>query len=281
MSNEQKNNFDRLVRHAKKKFRTTLHGIRPSGIHGRFIAPRILLNSVPKAGTHLLEHALEQFPLLRNAGRRTINCWDTISPATLQTVYSIGKGAFLNAHLTAQPELFELIQKRNIKVLFMIRDPRDIAVSTFKYVSNIDLTHPLHSYFAALPDDNARLLATIHSIDGVNPSIDEMFKRFAPWLNQSNVLVCRFEDLIGPSGGGSKTLQLKTLQSISDFLDLEIPHSQLEHIADRTFSSKSSTFRQGKSGTWRNYFNDSHIASFKAIAGNELIRYGYEQDLDW
>ncbi len=281
MSNQQKRKFARLVRHANKKIRTTLHGVRPSGIHGRFIAPRILLNSIPKAGTHLLENALEQFPLLRNAGHRTINCWRSISPAALQSVHSIGKGAFLNAHLTAQPKLFELIQERDIKVLFMIRDPRDIAVSTFKYINNIDLDHHLNTYFSALPDDNARLLATINKIEDINPSIDETFKHYAAWLDQHNVLVCRFEDLIGPSGGGTKSQQLMTLQSISNHLNIQISSSQLEHIANRTFSSKSSTFRQGKTGSWRSYFNDSHIKAFKKIAGNELILYGYEQDLNW
>ncbi len=281
MPTQQNRKFTRLVRHAKKKIRTSLHGLRPSGIQGRFIAPRILLNSIPKAGTHLLENALEQFPLLRNAGRRTVSCWESISPTTLHSVNTIGKGAFLNAHLTPQPELFDLIQNRNIKVLFVIRDPRDIAVSHFKYVSNIDFTHPLHSPFAELPDDNARLLASIKGIEGLKPPIGEMLKRFAPWMEHKSILVCRFEDLIGPSGGGTKSQQLTTLQSISNHLDIKISASQLEHIADRTFSSKSSTFRQGKAGNWRNHFNDSHIAAFKSVAGNELIRYGYEHDIDW
>jgi hypothetical protein len=159
-------NLNRLMRHARKKVRTSMYGLRPSSIHGRFVANRILLNSIPKAGTHLLENALEQFPLLRNAGYQTINCWDSISPANLRIVRSIGKGAFLNAHLTAQPELDGMIRMRSIKVLFVIRDPRDIVVSYYKHVTAIDSTHPLPSYFSSLADDDTRLLASIEKMEG-------------------------------------------------------------------------------------------------------------------
>src|SRR5210317_501968 len=100
----QQMRLNRFIRHSRKKVRTSVHGMRLSAIRGRFTAHRILLNSVPKAGTHLLENALEQFPLLRNAGRRTLTCWDTIPSRALKAVGSIGRGEFVNGHLTAQPE---------------------------------------------------------------------------------------------------------------------------------------------------------------------------------
>jgi hypothetical protein len=276
----QEEKLIRLMRHARKKMHTSMHGLRPSGIRGRFIANKILLNSIPKAGTHLLENALESYPLLRNAGYQTINCWESITPAALRIVSSIRKGAFLNAHLTGQPELFELIRELGIKVLFMIRDPRDIVVSYYKYVTAIDRTHPQHDYFVSLPDDDARLLASIENMEG-QVTIGEVLKRFQPWLEDKSVFVCRFEHLIGPRGRGDSQQQLAVLRSIADYLEIPVANSRLQYIADRTYSSRSSTFRQGKKGGWSDYFTPKHVEAFKAVAGEELISYGYESSYDW
>jgi hypothetical protein len=44
---------------------------------------------------------------------------------------------------------------------------------------------------------------------------------------------------------------------------------------------RSATFRSGKSGTWRQYFTEEHKRLFKEVAGDLLIRLGYETDNDW
>lgn len=270
----------KILRHARKKVRTTLHGLRPSALHGRYTAHRILLNSIPKAGTHLLENALEQFPLLRNAGRKTITCWESLPDHAYKAVTSIGRGEFLNGHLTGLPELLEIVQTYQIKVLFVIRDPRDIAVSYYKYVTNIDKTHPMHEYFHSLKDDDERLTASIEKVGG-KVTIGELLRRYEPWLNPEHAHTCRFEDLIGPAGGGNKEKQVKLLESVLRYLEISATEAEIETIAERTFSVKSSTFRQGRTGAWRKYFKPYHISLFKSVAGNELIRYGYEDSNDW
>jgi hypothetical protein len=44
---------------------------------------------------------------------------------------------------------------------------------------------------------------------------------------------------------------------------------------------KSPTFRSGKTGEWRKYFTEEHKKIFKDVAGDLLIRLGYEQSNDW
>jgi hypothetical protein len=43
----------------------------------------------------------------------------------------------------------------------------------------------------------------------------------------------------------------------------------------------SLTFRQGQTGDWRNHFVEEHRSTFKEVAGDTLVRLGYEKDLDW
>jgi hypothetical protein len=44
---------------------------------------------------------------------------------------------------------------------------------------------------------------------------------------------------------------------------------------------RSFTFRSGKIGDWRSHFSAEHIRLFKEVAGDLLIRLGYERDLNW
>ena len=44
---------------------------------------------------------------------------------------------------------------------------------------------------------------------------------------------------------------------------------------------KSATFRKGKTGGWRDHFTQEHKVLFKEIAGDLLIRLGYEHNNDW
>ena len=44
---------------------------------------------------------------------------------------------------------------------------------------------------------------------------------------------------------------------------------------------KSHTFRSGRTDGWRQYFTDAHKKLFKDVAGDLLVRLGYEKDNDW
>ncbi|MFK5947513.1 MAG: sulfotransferase domain-containing protein [Methylococcales bacterium] len=271
----------RYFRYAKKKIRVSLHGCRPTAIYGRVAVSPILLNSIPKAGTHLLENALENFPCIRNAGKRTVHFWGEPDAGVLTSVSSIGRGSFLNAHLPAHPDIFKIVAENKIKVLFVIRDPRDIVLSHFNYVTKIDPSHHLYNLYSGMKDDDERLLASISGVGDIRPSIGVVLREFEPWINNDQVFVCRFEDLIGPDGGGSSEVQNKLILSIANYLEIQLDDSIINRISEKTFSTKSSTFRKGRAGGWRKAFKDVHVDAFKKAAGDELIRYGYEKNFDW
>ncbi len=44
---------------------------------------------------------------------------------------------------------------------------------------------------------------------------------------------------------------------------------------------KSHTFRSGKTGGWKGYFTEEHKKLFKDVAGDLLVRLGYEKDNEW
>lgn len=268
----------RLSRHVRKKIKVSIRGLRPSSIVGRFRGPQVLLNSIPKAGTHLLEQALKMYPLLRNAGKKTLTASNSLDELTLNRVMGIKRGQFLNAHLQAHTKLLEVLRCSDIKILLMIRDPRDVAVSRVNYVMNIDRSHRAYRYFNSLKDDASRLMASIEGVDSVLLSIGKVFSRFVKWLDEENVLVCRFEDLIGKEGGGSEERQINTLIMIARHLDIELSDEKIRRIANNTYSPGSSTFYRGKIGGWRKRFTEKHRLRFMETAGEMLTLYGYDFD---
>ena len=101
------------------------------------------------------------------------------------------------------------------------------------------------------------------------------------WIGGPGVHVCRFEDLVGERGGGSAERQLLAIEAIGEHIQRPLGRDQAKAIATRTWSQKSSTFRKGVIGDWRNHFTDEHRRVFKDEAGKELVQLGYENDLDW
>jgi hypothetical protein len=44
---------------------------------------------------------------------------------------------------------------------------------------------------------------------------------------------------------------------------------------------RSPTFRSGKTGEWKKLFTSGHKKIFREVAGDLLVKLGYEKDHDW
>jgi hypothetical protein len=82
------------------------------------------------------------------------------------------------------------------------------------------------------------------------PGIQKIFKRAEGWYLQEFVQVVRFEDLIGPKGGGDPAKQDWIISELLDYLDLNRTPSQVEELKDDLFGG-THTFRAGKIDQWR------------------------------
>lgn len=272
------------VKIGRQRAVNAFYGLRPTALRGRFAGPRVLVNSIPKAGTHLLGTALRHFPRLRDTTFRTLRGWERVPAETWRGLRSIRDGAFKDAHLPAHPELVAKLPELGIRHVLMIRDPRDVVVSLARYITydHSDNTHRMHAAFASLADDDERLLAGIRGIPGVNHGIGDVMRRFHGWLGRDDVMVVRFEDLVGAQGAGDSERQLRTIGEIGRFIDIPLSREEVLDIAARTFSTSSPTFAGGRSGGWRKAFKPQHVEAFKTVPGGELIvDYGYAASLDW
>lgn len=276
----------------KKRLRGYLRGLSPRRVKARFDGPVVLANSVPKSGTNLLTECLSLFPTLRPSfAHVTMNYNRRESHDELKRkVGRTSRGQYTSGHVFHDDENAAILEANDVKSVLIVRDPRDVVTSHFHYVTEKNTTHRLHDHYRRLPDDASRLMASIRGVDGEHTddgdpleSIGDWMSAFLGWSREPYTLVVRFEDLIGPKGGGDRERQRETVKCIAAHLDVNLARRQstVDRISRNTFSTDSSTFRKGLIGDWRNHFTDEHVAAFKEEVGDWLVDLEYEEDEDW
>ena len=89
----------------------------------------------------------------------------------------------------------------------------------------------------------------------------------------------RFEDLINNRDATLNTM-LEEVEKTGYIIPT--PREQaLSVLVDAIQPKKSHTFRAGKTGGWREHFSEEHKKLFKDVAGDLLVRLGYEKNNDW
>jgi hypothetical protein len=247
--------------------------------------PRILANSIPKSGTHLLTRCLHLFPDVEDSGLRIRG---RKKPETLERrLNQVGGGCFIPLHLAFTPEREQLLTDLGFTMVLIARDPRDIAVSHFHYVARQARMHRLRAYYNSLPDDSARLMTSIRGIPESEwqghvrlGDINTRCHVYLDWA-EHGACVVQFEKLVGPLGGGTRQAQHGEIRRMAAHLGMALDTATIEYIADNAYYRKSSTFRKGIVGDWMNHMTPEHKAAFKEVAGQLLIDLGYEADEDW
>jgi len=253
-------------------------------------APPVFGNSKPKSGSHLLLQILNGFTQImpyryvdadpirtiqKDGGRRTV---DRVA-ADLQNV---PQGVIGWGYVEASPENVAVLCQPNRVNYFIYRDPRDMLVSQVFFATDMHEEHGMHEYYKSLPDFAARLNVAITGIDrdGLKMvSVKQRYEGVFQWLEQKHVMCIRFEDLIN-----NRDATLHAMLDEVEKTGYKIPtprEKALAVLVDSIQPKKSHTFRSGKTGGWSQHFTGEHKKLFKDVAGDLLVRLGYEQGNDW
>jgi hypothetical protein len=252
--------------------------------------PILLGISFPKSGTHLLDQILLGFSKVAPFSTRLHSFYAEYDGDTGRKRTDAETRAWLDslrplditsAHLFARPEVVERVAAPAFVPYFIFRDPRDVVVSHVFYVTDMEPRHVHHDYYQSLPDLNARLSASILGRSDADIEFPDIAGRFAPylgWLEQPRVLKIHFEDLVNDRAA---TL-IRILDHFLARVPLKAPRERMLSTLETSINPRRSpTFRSGKTGEWKKYFTDHHKNIFKAVAGNLLVRLGYEKDKSW
>jgi hypothetical protein len=271
--------------------------------------PVFFANSFPKSGTHLLIQVIQGFTRIGPAIDSGLPAIVTFEGDTgrqrketeiLRDFHRLLPGDIGYGHVHALPGVVEYMCRGGVAAYFILRDPRDVAISHVYYLTEMEPRHIHHRYFQeVLKTFDERLMATIEGVGGdeiefrsdilgtgkgewkrINlPSIRERFEPFMGWLEHPEVLTMRYEDL--------NDQREAALEQILDHAILRgfqpnINRQAAIRMLDASIRpQRSPTFRSGKSGGWRSAFSEEHKGLFKEITGDLLIRLGYEKNDHW
>ncbi len=241
--------------------------------------PRIFLNSLPKAGTHLLMSMLETAPGIMNARlhieRPASQTGTEIDAAALKRqLASIRGGQVATAHLPYIASIAGLIANEGFRTVNLVRSPRDMLISRYFYIVGLR-RHRLHKHLVeTYPDKKSRIIALIR---GPQPGEDTIqghfrpyafpFTAFSGWLTAPCVVTLRYEDLVGTRGGGSDERQLAALSTLARHLDLSTTGEHLQSRWAAVQHRGNATFRKGQIGDWVNHFDEDIEAVFEQHLG--------------
>ncbi len=258
--------------------------------------PVLLGISFPKSGTHLLDQILLGFSKVAPFSKRVHSFYAEYEGESghkrapeqaLAWLDSLRPCDVASAHLFARPDAVARVTSEAFVPYFILRDPRDVVVSHVFYVTGMEARHVHHQYYASLPDFDSRLTVSILGRPDADVEFPDIAGRFTPylgWLEHPEVLTLHFEDLIND--------RRSTLTRIMDHflarapLRVSSPEGAprrliLESLESSINPSRSPTFRSGKTGEWKKHFTNEHKKIFKNVAGDLLIRLGYEKDNHW
>lgn len=282
--------FTQNIRRIARPYGKTAQAIlrwRRFSFHGM---PPIFGNSKPKSGSHLLLQILNGFTQIMPYKYVDADPVRTITPdgrrrtdeEILEDLRAIPNGVIGWGYVDATPDNASFLTEAGRVNYFIYRDPRDMLVSQVFFATDMHEEHDMHEYYNSLPDFGERLKVAITGIDkdGLKMvSVKRRYEGVFRWLKQENVMCIRFEDLINDRDA--------TLNSMLDEVEktgYRIPtprETALSVLIEAIQPGKSHTFRSGKTGGWVHHFTEEHKSLFKDVAGDLMVRLGYEKDNDW
>jgi sulfotransferase 6B1 len=255
--------------------------------------PRVFLVSYPKAGTHLVRGLLDALPSMRYSGvhlqaerlgaapgRSGLPSDPASRDRIERRLRGVRNGQYVSAHLGYAPFLGEALAELGYVTIFVVRDPRDVVVSYARWAASVPAHHMKAHLTREGADASQNLMDVITGVPdraGVPglESIGERLTAYLPWLDHADH-VSRFEQLIGPNGGGTAQAQLDEVRRIQHAVDRDVPGEDASAaIAARVWSPASATFRRGFAGGWREQFTPELEAAFERAAGDAARRLGY------
>ncbi len=204
------------------------------------------------------------------------------------------------------PKIDQLIKE--VPTVIVVRDFRDILVSLIHWVDKrIDKGHLMNPNmtYSWVPEKILHEWMQFsffqkmeHLIQGgFHPEVlhfgDEFLKEcknmkyYLPRVKFPCIV--KFENLIGPKGGGSLETQKNEIRKIAGSIGISLSTKELDYLCDNLFGIRNVdkgtgydiTFRKGQTGDWKQSFNSYTVGLFKEKYNETLLQFEYETIDNW
>ena len=239
---------------------------------------RLFITSYQKSGTHQI---MPIFGMIPDVVDRSWQDWINVPkrynlntkinlPGIIETVANLrtfkhsSNKAF--GHLSYLPEYAKVLEETNTRVLFNIRDPRDVIVSEYENAQRPGNKMPLHNFYDI---ENEKFL-----YDQDDPITELIifaaarWPRWLGWLDHDFVMPVKYEDL--------RLRTRETTEKIFNWIKATGCESA-EMMARKTKPGTANpTFRRGVPGEWLIKFKPHHVELADELLSDIIETLGYE-----
>lgn len=242
--------------------------------------PPVIVNSLPKSGTHLLLQVTRSLPGSMYRGNfiataPSISLKRRSDETLSRLITNILPRETLGAHIYYSDQAVEAAKALNALHLFIYRDPRDVITSEAFYLAEMNRWHRMHKVFSGLKSQDERLALALSGYDERYPECNARILPYAGWLKpQSGALAIRYEDI---SGAGQEAEIDRIVTAWQDKGGQTADSSALAAALKRAVApEKSHTFREGGSGKWKRGLSDEKAREVTRTLQPSLTAFGYQ-----
>ena len=253
------------------------------------INKKVWCAGLPKSGTTLIEKIADKLPFvsLNNSILRLYY------PGKLDHSHGVSntmfenlpenKFTFLKTHTHYDIKYEQIIKSHNFKIIISLRDLRDMLISRYFHIMS-DKNHWLNNKIKNL-DFTEGFIYSIEAREDNHSS--NMLTYYYYWIlnwhheaKKKNYLILWYEDYLNDPKS-----YIKKILNYLDFNDLSVDEIQAKLNINKNLPLKDSlkkygrsreTFRKGKKGEWKKYFNKEIYTFFEKNIPDSIEKITYE-----
>ena len=250
----------------------------------------VICNSVPKAGTYLLVELVKALGGHVDVGYHTYSSsisrvhadgsfdYERAVPAPLWAS-ALKPGYLCASHTEYCPHLEQyFLGRREHKMLFIVRDPRDLVISWVDFVYNSASYPKMRRWNAYLreagtvahPDDASQISSCIRALP------QSGIQKFMSWIDSPACLTVRFEELYSELTEKDPSIAtFPVLDGVCDYLG--VPRKSPSELSDVVGCGLTSSGRVAKVGAYLSRMTPRHFDLLCSETFQKLVvEFGYE-----
>ena len=274
------NKSNLILKHATRQL---FNGVRRMGPRPESGACGLLLNSLPKSGTHLIH------PLLLSLGLKDYQGFFASTPPISMKVRDEAKAKIavqhimpkelFSAHMFFDPTVEQVLIESRTPSIFIYRDPRAVFVSELNYVQHMNRWHKYHAVLDALDSEDEAfqlLLNGLPDADFFFPSFSERVSPYVSWIQSDSTFAVTFEDLIAADPHPIFERLMSYLRGLdASFGDNSDMSSQVALLVKQLESKSSHTYTGLDPDRWQYQLNKAQRTMLEAQLGDLVAFMGY------
>lgn len=240
-------------------------------------SPKIFYSSIVQSGTHLIKKCLrlllKERPEFWLEGKNRLTRKYKGDPQgqlkhDRKLLDSAPQNAFVGGHIPYSKNFAALLNEKRYKILLMVRDPRDQLLSRADKIMRDPKHYPQAADYPSPADYPVLVRDLTHKLPG-------LYHEFMGWRKERYCYVVRFENLVGPKGGGSAEAQLREIKNIANHLGIPHDDELIRSCAENLYGG-TETFHKGQIGRWKKELTNQQKQLVNKVAGKTINGLNYK-----